>query len=53
MTWPSRMAEDEWAEISQDIPAKDEPFIKQYLSGQEALIAQEKKQRSGKVPNTT
>lgn len=42
------MAEDEWAEIAQDIPAKDEPFIKQYLFGQEALIAQEKKQRSGK-----
>ncbi|KAH7407500.1 hypothetical protein BKA64DRAFT_743127 [Cadophora sp. MPI-SDFR-AT-0126] len=44
--WPSRMAENEWVEIAQDIPAKDEPFIKQYLSGQEALIAQEKKQRS-------
>ncbi|KUJ18130.1 adenosine deaminase family protein-like protein [Mollisia scopiformis] len=46
MVWPSRMAEEEWAEVSQDIPAKDEPFINKFLSGREALIAQEKQQRS-------
>ncbi|OWO97467.1 hypothetical protein B2J93_5280 [Marssonina coronariae] len=46
MTWPSRMPEEEWEEVAEGIPAKDEPFIKQYLSGQQALIAQEKKQRS-------
>jgi adenosine deaminase CECR1 len=42
------MPEDEWAEVVQGIPAKDEPFIKKYLDGREALIAQEGKQRSGK-----
>lgn len=46
MVWPSRMPEDEWAEVSQDIPAKDEPFIAKYVAGREALIAQEKNQRS-------
>jgi len=41
------MADDEWAEVSEGLPAKDEPFINKYLMGREALIAQEKKQRSG------
>jgi adenosine deaminase CECR1 len=48
MDWPSRLPEDEWAELVQGVPAKDEPFIKQYETGREALIAQEKNQRSGK-----
>ena len=42
------MPEEDWAEVVQGVPAKDETFIKQYLGGREALIAQEKKQRSGK-----
>ena len=41
------MPEDEWEEVSQDIPKKDEPFINKYLLGRDALIDQEKKQRSG------
>jgi adenosine deaminase CECR1 len=53
MEWPSRMPEEEWAEVAQGLPAKDEPFINKYLTGREALIAQEKKQRSGeKVPRS-
>jgi adenosine deaminase CECR1 len=48
LAWPSEMPDDEWAEVVQGVPAKDEPFIKKYLDGREALIAQEKKQRSGK-----
>jgi len=42
------MPEDEWEEVEQGIPAKDEPFINKYLAGRDALIAQEKKQRSGR-----
>ncbi len=49
LAWPSRIPEEEWEEISQGIPAKDELFIKQYLNGREALILQEKKQRSGRL----
>jgi adenosine deaminase CECR1 len=41
------MPEDEWEEVSQDLPAKDDPFINKYLLGRSALIDQEKKQRSG------
>jgi adenosine deaminase CECR1 len=48
LPWPSLMPDDEWAEVLEGIPAKDEPFINKYLDGREALIAQEKKQRSGK-----
>jgi adenosine deaminase CECR1 len=48
LAWPSRMPDDEWAEVVQGIPTKDEPFVNKYRDGREALIAQEKKQRSGK-----
>lgn len=41
------MSNEEWEEIAQTIPAQDDPFIQKYLSGREALIAEEKKQRSG------
>jgi adenosine deaminase CECR1 len=47
LEWPSRIEESVWEEISQGVPAKDEPFIRKYEMGREALIAQEKKQRSG------
>lgn len=43
----SGMSSEEWDEISQTIPAKDDPFLQKYLSGRDALIAQEKKQRYG------
>jgi adenosine deaminase CECR1 len=39
--------DEEWDEIKQDIPAHDGPFLTKYLQGREALIAQEKKTRSG------
>jgi adenosine deaminase CECR1 len=48
LPWTTQMADNEWAEVEQGVPAKDEPFINKYLSGREALIDQEKKQRSGK-----
>lgn len=47
LEWPSRMPEEDWAEVSQGLPAKDEPFITQYENGRAALIAQEAHQRSG------
>ena len=46
--WPTAMPEDEWEEVLQGVPSSDEPFINKYLEGQASLIAQEKKQRSGK-----
>ena len=47
LPWPTHMPDDEWAEVAQGLPAKDEPFINKYLSGRQALIDQEQKQRSG------
>lgn len=41
------MSTEEWDEIAQTIPSEDDPFITRYLSGRDALIAQEKKQRYG------
>jgi adenosine deaminase CECR1 len=41
------MPEEDWAEVSQGLPAKDEPFIRKYEDGRAALIAQESHQRSG------
>ncbi|ORY57311.1 adenosine/AMP deaminase [Pseudomassariella vexata] len=38
--------EEEWDEISQDIPSPEDEFIQKYIEGREALIAQEDKQRS-------
>ena len=45
--WTTAMPDDEWEEVKQDVPAKDEAFINQYVAGREALIEQERKQRSG------
>jgi hypothetical protein len=42
-----RLSDDEWAELAQDLPSRDDPFLKKYLQGREALIADEHKQRSG------
>ncbi|KAF4637633.1 hypothetical protein G7Y89_g461 [Cudoniella acicularis] len=46
MNWPSKIPDDEWEEVAQGIPSKEEPFITKYVSGREALVAEEKKQRS-------
>jgi len=46
--WTTAIPDDEWNELKQGVPSKDEAFIKQFLSGREALIQQEKNQRSGK-----
>lgn len=43
----SNMSKEEWEELSQTIPSKDDAFIQKYMTGREALIAEEKKQRSG------
>lgn len=48
LEWPSCMSEEVWEDVSRDVPAKDEPFIKKYEMGRAALIAQETQQRSGK-----
>jgi len=48
LPWPSRMAEEDWEEVSQGIPSTEEPFVKQYLEGQKKLVEQEKTQRSGR-----
>jgi adenosine deaminase CECR1 len=44
----ARLPDEEWESISQDLPDKDEPFLQKYLHGRDALIVEEKKQRSGK-----
>lgn len=43
----SHMSDAEWEEIARDIPSKGDAFIQKYMTGREALIAEEKKQRSG------
>ncbi|EMR65703.1 putative adenosine deaminase family protein [Eutypa lata UCREL1] len=42
-----KFTDEEWAEISQEIPKEDDVFLQKYLEGRENLIAQENKQRSG------
>ncbi|KAH8599324.1 adenosine deaminase family protein-like protein [Bisporella sp. PMI_857] len=44
--WPTTLPEEDWEEIRQGVPTTDDPFIRKYMEGQAALIAQEKKQRS-------
>ena len=41
------MTQEEWEEISQELPKREDPVLQKYLHGREALIAQEHKQRSG------
>ncbi|KAI1107149.1 Metallo-dependent hydrolase [Jackrogersella minutella] len=38
--------DEEWDEISQDLPKEADPFMQKYTQGREALIAQENKKRS-------
>lgn len=42
--------EEAWAK-EQGVPSLEEPFIQKYLKGRDALIAQEKQQRSGSLVN--
>ncbi|PQE19149.1 adenosine deaminase family protein [Rutstroemia sp. NJR-2017a BBW] len=51
LPWPSQLPDEEWAELAEGLPAKDEPFINKYLDGREALLDQEKKLRSGACRN--
>lgn len=37
---------DAWAQ-AEGVPSLSDPFIQKYLSGRDALVEQEKKQRSG------
>lgn len=39
------MDSETWDEISRTIPPHNDPFLQKYLSGRDALIAEEKKQR--------
>lgn len=41
------MSNEDWEELAQTIPTQDDPFIQKYMSGREALMAEEKKQRAG------
>ncbi|KAI1823402.1 adenosine deaminase-related growth factor [Xylaria intraflava] len=43
---PLGFTDQEWEEISAGVPKGNEPFLRKYLEGREALIAQENKQRS-------
>ena len=40
------LTDEDWEDISQEIPSLDEPFLQQYLSGRTNLINQEKSRRS-------
>lgn len=40
--------EEEWEEVAQEIPSRDEPVIKKYLEGRQSLVDEEGKERSGK-----
>lgn len=40
---------EEW-EKAQGIPSLSDPFIQKYHAGRDALVQQEKKQRSGQSP---
>jgi adenosine deaminase CECR1 len=37
-----------WAQ-AEGVPSLTDPFIQKYLSGRDALVEQEKKQRSGRL----
>jgi adenosine deaminase CECR1 len=40
---------EDW-EKAEGVPSLSDPFIQKYLSGRDALVEQEKKQRSGSSP---
>ncbi|KAF5610797.1 adenosine deaminase [Fusarium subglutinans] len=40
------MSNEEWEEVSQDIPSLSDPFLQQYLTGRANLMSQEQKSRT-------
>lgn len=44
---PTTWSDEEWQDISQQVPKETDPFVQKYLEGREALVAQENAQRSG------
>jgi hypothetical protein len=42
------LSEEEWEAISEELPSKEEPLLQKFIHGRKDLIAEEKKQRSGK-----
>ena len=44
---PNDVKSDEDWEKAEGVPSLSEPFIQKYMSGRDALVQQEKKQRSG------
>lgn len=42
-------SDSDW-ERAEGVPSLTDPFIQKYLSGRDALVQQEKKQRSGLSP---
>ena len=40
--------DEQWVK-DQGVPSANQPFIQKYLQGRDALVAQEKKQRSGSL----
>ena len=40
--------DDDW-EKAEGVPSMSEPFIQKYMAGRDALVQQEKKQRSGRL----
>ncbi|KAK6950856.1 hypothetical protein Daesc_007384 [Daldinia eschscholtzii] len=46
MNFTNLYTDQEWEEVSQDLPKENDPFIQKYLQGREALIAEENKERS-------
>ena len=50
---PNPVVEPEWDGAAEGLPQESDQFIQKYLQGRSALIAQEKKQRTGStVPRT-
>ena len=45
--YQKKFSEEEWEEISQEMPKEDDGFLRKYIDGRENLIEQENKQRSG------
>ena len=39
--------DQEWEKILQEIPRQDDPYIRKYLEGRDALVNEEEKKRSG------
>ncbi|KAI0179146.1 Metallo-dependent hydrolase [Hypoxylon sp. FL1284] len=46
MDYDSKYTEEEWEEISTELPKESDPFMQKYIKGREALIEQENTQRS-------